>query len=414
MNSSEPWHSAVVVDDSVVQRQHLLGVVRSLGFHSVHEAADGDAALRLVERIGPVDLLLTDLDMPGLDGIGLVRRLAQQALVRHVVVASARDPRLLETVERLAADLPQARLLGVLLKPFGVDQLQRLLQGAPAQPRPVAPASPAGAPCVADDEIEQAIVAAHFVPYVQPKVRLADGRLEGVEVLARWPHPRHGLLGPAHFIPRLEGTPRMARFTMALAAPALHALRQWQRAMPQLRMSLNLAAADLAHAGFVEALEALVARTGVAPAALTWEVTETAAMGSASLAHLAQLGLRGFGLSMDDCGIGYSSLQTLAQSPFTELKIDRAFVDGASVRPNRRAVVESFIVLARGLGIRSVAEGVEQPADWALLQALGCDLVQGFLVARPMPPEALLPWAERARLRAMAQGRQAAAAAQTT
>lgn len=411
LDVSGPWCSAVVVDDSVVQRRHLAGVVQALGFREVHEAADGGAALRLVERIGPVDLLLTDLDMPGLDGIELVRRLAQQALVRHVVVASARDPRMLETVERLARDTPQARLLGVLLKPFGVQQLRGLLARAPAVPRAAsAPAPVAGEPRLAAGELEQAIAAAQFVPYVQPKVRLADGRLEGVEVLARWRHPRHGLLGPAHFIAQLEGTPLMARFTLALAARALHALRQWQRAMPQLRMSLNLAAADLADAGFVDALEALVGRTGVEPAALTWEVTETAAMGSASLAHLAQLGLRGFGLSMDDCGIGYSSLQTLAQSPFTELKIDRAFVDGASERPNRRAVVESFLVLARGLHIKSVAEGVEREADWALLQALGCDLVQGFLVARPMPPEALLPWAraERARLRALARGRQAA------
>lgn len=174
--------------------------------------------------------------------------------------------------------------------------------------------------------------------------------------------------------------------------------------MPALTLSLNLSADDLAEQAFIDRLTELVAQHGAVPASVIWEVTETMIMNSQSLANLARLGLKGFGLSMDDYGIGYSSMQTLSRSPFTELKIDRIFVNGASERSNRRAILNSSLDMGRRLGVCTVAEGVETVEDWQLLAELGCDVAQGYLIAKPMPAGELVGWcrSQRARLRALA------------
>jgi EAL domain-containing protein (putative c-di-GMP-specific phosphodiesterase class I) len=214
------------------------------------------------------------------------------------------------------------------------------------------------------------------------------------------------VLGPNTFIASLEGSPLMARFTLAIVAQSLPLLAQWRRAMPSLTLSINLCADDLSDPGFVDRLTSVVGAHGIPPQTVIWEVTETALMNSRALAHLARLGLRGFGLSIDDFGIGYSSIQTLSRSPFTELKIDRAFVDGASSRGNRRAILSSALEMGRRLGVMTVAEGVETEADWRLLHQLGCQVAQGYLIAKPMPPQELWSWTRqsRARLRALARG----------
>jgi EAL domain-containing protein (putative c-di-GMP-specific phosphodiesterase class I) len=149
-----------------------------------------------------------------------------------------------------------------------------------------------------------------------------------------------------------------------------------------------------------------VLQSGVAPATLVWEVTETSVMRqlSQALTNMGRLRLMGFGLAMDDFGIGYSSMQQFARCPFTELKIDRAFVNGAAQWPNRHMVLKSALDLGQSLGVATVAEGVETVEDWKLLRDLGCDMAQGYLLAKPMPAGELVGWIrqDRRRLRALA------------
>lgn len=396
---------ALVVEDSLPQRAHLVSLLQKFAFGQVLEAVDGGEALQVIESLegGRIYLLVTDVDMPGMDGIELISKVAERHCVDHLVVTSARDPRLLETVESLVAEDARLQLLGTLPKPITLADLKRLLARAHA-------GGTNPAPQIVDPqdvrEIEEALAAGQFIPFVQPKVEIGTGLLKGVEVLARWRHPTRGLLGPAAFIASLEGTPLMARFTLAIVEQSLRLLSQWHRFMPTLTLSVNLSADDLADRGFVDQLTAVVSAHGILCQSVIWEVTETTIMNKQALAHLARLGLRGFGLSIDDFGIGYSSMQTLSRSPFTELKIDRAFVDGASSRSNRLAILSSSLEMGQRLGVMTVAEGVESEADWRLLRRLGCQVAQGYLIAKPMPSEELLPWARnaRARLRALAQG----------
>ncbi|WP_284616816.1 EAL domain-containing response regulator [Aquabacterium humicola] len=394
---------ALVVEDSGVQRRHMVGLLVDLGYEQVLQAANGHEALQTIDAAAQpsIELVVTDIDMPGMDGIELIGRLAQRRDVGHLIVTSARDPRLLETVECLAGAHPAMPLLGAVTKPVSRERLAQLLEGI----RAGRGRAPAGATVAAGlPEIEAALDARQFEPFVQPKVALATGLLHGVEALARWRHPERGVLGPAHFIDAIEGTPLMARFTLQIVERALAHWRNWARALPGLKLSINLSADDLVDPTFVGQLMDRVHQHGVPPAALIWEVTESMLMRPPAMGSLARLGLKGCGLSIDDFGTGYSSMQTLSRSPFTELKIDRSFVDGASERANRRAILDSALALGRQLGISTVAEGVETEADWQLLRTLRCDLAQGYFIARPMPAAELLPWlrANRARLRQLA------------
>lgn len=398
-------YTAMVVEDSGVQRAHLAGLLRAMEFGAVLEACDGSDALRLLAQHGgkAVFLVLTDIDMPNMDGIELIRCLAERRLAEHVIVTSARDPRLLEIVESMASDDAGLHLVGTLIKPVLRPDLERLMAAA------VAPAAKACAPCQPSQSLAQiavALRAGQFIPYFQPKVAMDSGAVKGAEVLARWCHPEHGMLSPDQFIPVIEGSELMAPFTVAMVEQALVQSEGWRRAMPGFTLSLNLSADNLADSAFLNQLADLVSAHGLPPQAIIWEVTETMVMSnlSMSLGNLARLGLKGFGLAMDDYGIGFSSMQQLSRCPFTELKIDRIFVDGASLKPNRRVILESSIEMGHRLNVTLVAEGVESMDDWALLRSLGCDMAQGYLLARPMPGDEMLGWikSNRARLKAMA------------
>jgi len=398
----------LVVEDSLVQRGYLAGLLRQLEFGEVLEAADGNEALQVLERLGgeAIFLVLTDLEMPGMDGIELTCQLRERQLAQNLIVVSARDPRLLEIIESMNFDDACMDLLGTLLKPVQLDALAMLLDraGKKALPRPACaqPDLPSA------DELAQAVARQEFLPHFQPKVTIQNGHLKGLEALARWQHPSRGLLSPQYFIDAMEGTPLMAEFTLSMVRQVLDRLLEWtQNGLPSLTVSVNLSADNLAERGFIDRLMALVMASGVPPTALVWEVTETSVMRqlSQALTNMGRLRLMGFGLAMDDFGIGYSSMQQFARCPFTELKIDRAFVHGASQWPNRHVVLKSALDLGQSLGVATVAEGVETLADWKLLRELGCDMAQGYLLAKPMPAEELVTWIrqDRRRLRALAE-----------
>ena len=401
-------HTALVVEDSNVQRAHMVSMLRSLGFGAVLEAWNGVDALEVLEQHARASgqqrifLVVTDLDMPRMDGIELIRHLTERKLTDNLVVMSARDPRLLEIVENMGTENTGLNLLGTMLKPMMMDDLNMLLLrvGQLRQAPVVAPERPA----LRLDDLEQALAASQFMPLFQPKVSMGSGLIRGLEALARWQHPTEGLLAPWHFISSIEGTRLMPGFTLSIVEYTLQRLVEWQRiGLTSMTVSINLSADILAERGFIEKLDNMVESYGIAPELVIWEITETMVMENLSraLANVARLRLKGYGLAMDDYGIGYSSIQQLSRCPFTELKIDRMFVDGAAQRPNRRVILESAIEMGQRLGVTTVAEGVEKQSDWTLLRELGCELAQGYMIARPMPAGEIAGWIKnnRARLR---------------
>jgi len=247
------------------------------------------------------------------------------------------------------------------------------------------------------DEILNGIRHGQFEAFFQPKVSLSSGLLAGAEALARWHHPERGLIGPNAFIPPLEQAGEIEELTFLMLKQAALACRRWAQKKSDISVSVNISLASLGDPALADQIAAITASVELEPSQMILEITETAAIGNvgATLENLVRLRMRGFDLSVDDYGAGFASLQQLQLAPFSELKIDRSFVTGCAENPALRAIVESSVQMARQLGFRSVGEGVETQADWNMLRDAGCDLAQGFFVARPMPDAQFLTFLTR-------------------
>jgi EAL domain-containing protein (putative c-di-GMP-specific phosphodiesterase class I) len=243
-------------------------------------------------------------------------------------------------------------------------------------------------------DITRGLEADEFEPYFQPKVDIASLRVVGAEALARWRHPEHGVVAPFAFIKPLEDAGKIHILFRCMLAKAVRFCRTLEQARHDATVAVNLSTRSLADVGLAEDITALVVSGGVDPRCVILEITESAAtsdLGKA-LENLARLRMKGFGLSIDDYGTGYSSMEQLTRIPFTELKIDRSFVTHAGRQESAKVILSSSLELARRLKIKAVAEGVETQADWDLLVELGCDIAQGYYIAKPMAAEAYLEW----------------------
>jgi diguanylate cyclase (GGDEF)-like protein len=242
-------------------------------------------------------------------------------------------------------------------------------------------------------ELAGAIEAGELVVHYQPKVRLSDGAVVGVEALVRWQHPRLGMLQPPDFIEPAETAGLIGPLTEFVLDTAVGDAAALAADGHDLEVSINVSARCFTTA-LPERVSGALADAGLDPARLTLEITESAAVADSAAAiavveRLAGLGVR---LAVDDFGTGYSSLVYLTSLPVRELKIDRSFVSTMGTVTRNARIVESAIGLARSLGLSTVAEGVETERSWLLLQRMGCDLAQGFLVSRPMPVARLRAW----------------------
>lgn len=395
--------TAMVVEDSVVQRDHMAGLLRQAGFGQVLQACDGIDALRKLDARGiPVELVLTDLDMPGMDGLELIRHLKELELAASLVVASAREARLAEAAAGMHDAAARMRLLGTALKPLHFDVLQSLLAQADAQALNVAAAS---APSAAD--VDGALERQQFVPYFEPRIEVAGGMLRGVDVHACWQHPQRGLIRSSRFLPALQGSASIAPLTMNIAQQALAQLKAWHDiGLPTLAMSIRLPAELLADRRMIDKLSSCVHEHGLPQRLITWECQEGVLTTAAplSIANLAHLSLRGFGIGVAGYRAGQTTQQQLARCPLTEMRIDHVIVHEASLQPARAVLLQQSVEAAHQMGIAVVAEGVEHGADLALLRGYGCELAQGPLVAAPMPAQALVGWIKgnRRRLKELA------------
>ncbi len=242
--------------------------------------------------------------------------------------------------------------------------------------------------------IEQGALVLHY----QPQVDLTSGRVCGVEALVRWPHPERGLIPPDAFIPLAEQTGLIAPLTQWVLGEAVRQCRVWQRAGLLLTLSVNLSVWDLRDPTLPARVASLLHTHGVPPTWLRLELTEGTFMADPvhALAVLERLHALGVGLAVDDFGAGYSSLAYLKKLPVDELKIDKGFVREMATDETDGAIVASTVALGHALGLRVVAEGIEDQATWDRLTGMGCDVAQGYYLSHPLPPEALARWLHEA------------------
>jgi EAL domain-containing protein (putative c-di-GMP-specific phosphodiesterase class I)/FixJ family two-component response regulator len=391
----------LVVEDHDFQRSALLQILATLGARRVESAADGRAAMAAMAACnagspGP-DIIITDLDMPGMDGIEFLRHIGQAAWPVSVIVASAADDAVLDSVRRMAHAYG-VMVLGVLPKPVTLGALAALV-GRHGATRAGPPGAQPPRQVHTLAEIAQGLRANQFEPFFQPKLVLATGRLQGLEALARWRRPGVGIVSPAAFIPALEGHALMETLTWEMLSRSAAASAGWRKQGLDTCVSVNVSAASLTNVQFAGRLAVLVRSHGLEPRHLMLELTESAAVQSdsgAAMENLSRLRLQGFGLACDDFGTGYASMQQLARVAFSELKIDQGFVRQSDIAGDGTAagvILRATLEMAKRLKLVSVGEGVETQQEWDLLRQLGCELAQGYFIAPPMEAAAVLDWA---------------------
>lgn len=369
-----------VLDDDPVIRTLVCRVGERCGYRA-EGFVEPDAFLAAIEA-DPPDLIILDLAIGEADGISVLQALSRRRCMAPMMISSGLDERLLSSAVRIGRSLGLA-MLAPLRKPVTPAELAAVLAAAAQDSLPIR-----------TGDLDKAIGDGQLVPYYQPKVRVADRRPVGAEALARWEHPTRGTLPPGVFLQLAEQGPAITPLTYLMVERAARDCAAWRAAGYDLSVSVNISARCVSEPDFADRVAELVAAAEADPTALTLEITETAAMADTEVvtAALARLRIRGFALSMDDFGTGYSSLAELHRMPFSELKIDRAFVSGMLHDREALVITRAVIGLARTLGLRTVAEGVESEDVLAALAEMGCDVAQGFLIGHPMPPAQFLAW----------------------
>ncbi|MEV0156417.1 bifunctional diguanylate cyclase/phosphodiesterase [Micromonospora sp. NPDC050686] len=309
------------------------------------------------------------------------------------------------------------RVAGSAAAPSAGVEVGRAAEGAPPAGAEAAPTgaggtpSGAGADPVTDRPAAGAVPAAgveerrpdaevgEITMYYQPQIAIATGEVVGVEALLRWRHPRRGMVDPGELIQVAEQSAVMRLLTRRVVDDVVEQLAKWTAAGTDLRAALNVSVRDLHTGEVADQIDDRLTRFGVRPDRLQVEITEGALMADPRrvLATISRLHRIGVGIALDDFGTGYSSLQHLRRLPLSEVKVDRSFVLGMAEDADDAAIVRSMIELAGALGLRVVAEGVEDERTWRLLHAAGCDVAQGWFYARPMPAEELTGWLARYR-----------------
>jgi diguanylate cyclase (GGDEF)-like protein len=250
-------------------------------------------------------------------------------------------------------------------------------------------------------DMRAAMADGQFLLAYQPKLDLKSGRITGAEALLRWRHPERGMIPPGSFIPFAEQTGFIREVTPWVLDAAIRQLAQWRAEDLDIAVSANLSALDLLDPELPRRVKALLEFHGVPPARLCLEITESALMDEPALAlsHLNALAALGVKLSIDDYGVGQASLAYLKSLPVNELKLDRSFITAIAGSPRNAAIVQSTIMLSHALGLSVVAEGVETEEELDWLRAHGCDVGQGYRIARPLMAAELPAYAKNIDLR---------------
>ena len=245
------------------------------------------------------------------------------------------------------------------------------------------------------ESFERALARHELRLVYQPKVSLKDGRLTRVEALVRWDDPERGPVSPSRFVPLAEKHGLIDQLTKWGLKTTLNQWKAWRKQGLETRLAFNISAISLQRLDFPDMVERLCRELEVPTDRLVLELTEGATQQFVKLMDtLTRFRIKGIGLAIDDFGTGYSSLLQLRQLPFTELKIDRCFVVDLPSAHDSRLIVKTIIELAHGLGLVATAEGVETVEQLRLIRELGCDVVQGFLIAPPLEPADLISWNE--------------------
>jgi len=339
-----------------------------------------------VTEFEPNSVMVLDLNMPEMDGIEVMRRLAGMPNPPALILISGHDVGVLHSAEKLGS-AHKLNILTSLDKPIHLSKFQNLLIDYCSNiGKPSASVALGTSGGIDPDELLYALENKQMILYYQPQFSIKTKKITGCEALVRWQHPEKGIIFPDEFIPLVEEKGWMGLLTARVIREAIKQEQDWVDKQVPMPISVNISADDITSLSLPEQLSTLLEENKFDPTLLTLEVTESALMGElvTSLDILTRLRLKGIDLSIDDFGTGYSSLSQLHKIPFSELKIDRSFVMSMIQDSEAKAIVKTCIILGHELNMKIVAEGVESEKHLDLLAKMGCDIAQGYYFSRPI------------------------------
>ena len=383
----------VIAEDDPMMGKVIVSTLKSVIDGKFQVLDGGQKVMDILAQDSKPDLIISDLNMPGMDGLMLMRHLGEAKYSGGVCLISGEDESILKSAEKLAQS-HNLNVVGSLSKPVTKDDMSAMIGKFRASR---AKEKTEHVSLISEDDIRRAVKEGEVEVHYQPKVSTKTRQIKGVEALIRWRHSDLGLIFPGSFIPFAEQNDLINLLTDAVIVSALAEQGEWHKKGLDIKVSINLSTYSLGRLDFPDFLAAQAAKNHITNELVIAEITESGLVEDSvkALEIMSRLRLKGFGLSIDDFGTGHSSLSRLQEAPFSELKIDRSFVAGASEDAVKLAILEASVEMAHKLGVSIVAEGVETKEDWDLVVGLGVDLVQGYYVAKPMPAAELLDWTKQ-------------------
>ena len=378
-----------------LQRAVAVNTLLDMGCIDVLQASCGEAALSLLHLHGGVDIVLCDLQTLATDGLCFLSQAREAGLLNAVIICSSIPDELVYTVEQILR-LQGLEWLGNAVRPLVAEELVLLLQAYCASGR--ASQTGFGQPCDSgsepdDEDILEGIDRQEFCAWFQPKFHLGSGLIQGAEVLLRWQRAQGDMLSPEAFLPAVVQLGLLDKVFFSVFEQGLRLQQFMQAGGNGFNLAFNLDTTQLECPRFVDRIRQVLDRYDASPASLTFELTETGLLQAPGMCMVNMLRLRMLGcdLSIDDFGVGYSSLARLCHLPFNEVKLDAGFIRDLGHKRSF-AVIRSVLALARSLNMQVVAEGIESVEQLRCLQSMGCQTGQGYFYARPMSEAELMTW----------------------
>ncbi len=382
----------LVVEDHDVQRRLLAQILMNLGASRIQDAEDGHAALRVMrEAERPIDIMITDVSMPGMDGMELIRRVGEAGSGVSVVLTSALEPRLLVSVANMA-EAYNVNLLGMMKKPPSAVKLAPLIERYFADK---------STPGLASDEdtitaLAEAFVRDEFEPHYEPTVSLSTLEVKGVQAVPVWRHPTKGPLHAAAFLPALKACGLSDDLVWTMLRKCASQSAAWKDRGLNLKVAVSMGFSSLADLELPGRVEKIVRAEGAEPGNLVLGVPELAVHGAPAraLENLVRLRVLGFELAIDEFGSGQMEADQVGRIAFNALKISRGFVQTKRKSEPLWTRLALALDTAEKLKLVAVADGIATPDDWNLLQEMYCPLGQGPLISKPLAGAAVEDWLE--------------------
>ncbi|CRL51636.1 EAL domain-containing response regulator [Pseudomonas sp. URMO17WK12:I11] len=393
---------SLVIEEHPFKRLVATRAFQDLGLGDVISATNSATAMEILKSTGLADVVLCSLKAQCMQSLAAIEELCASGLVSSIIICSNHSADLHSAIDRMLT-LHRVKVLGYVDAPVHPSTIKPMLEqfGRNTEmPRPDT-SRPAIITLFNETELKEAISANEFRAFFQPKFNLVTNVVDSLEVLVRWNHPRHGMLCPSDFLPLLSSFSLMDDLLFTLMEQGLSFLEKISHTERLLHLAFNVQAEQFSNPDLVTKIAGLLDKYQIPASRLTFEITESGLLEFSPrvLKSLIQLRMMGSGLSIDDFGTGFSSLERLCHLPFTEIKLDASFIRDLDNSINKRAVIISTLALGKSLNMSVIVEGVETESQRASLIKLGCTHAQGYLCARPMSSKQSELWLNSKRAR---------------